>query len=442
MKLFQKLIAAPALLSLTSGFAVNASEVSFSDLNNYSKSNASVTLASFKSDELVPGDWSYDSLKDLTRSPKFNGNSVSRLEAAAELSNLIAGGEGLMNGAAIDRLSDELGSELAIMKGRVDGLEARVNSIEAGSFSETTTMSGKAEFLLGATDTANDTEEALMFNYHYEVDLNTSFTGEDKLNIEFAAGSATGTNTVAGITDFGEAQDALQIEDVNYTFPVGGWEVSLGESMDASKNWPNACKYTPIVDSMEDCGATRSVDMPGDISFSAGYEFDNGWAVGFGASADDGETNLGAFTTESDDRYGLAFGYEVDSYGFTVAYGNMEDATNNVALWGLTAYWSPEGLGTLSGGFEFGNPEGADNNDTSQWLLGYTTDLGPGEFQIGVGTNGRTVDDAAELMAYEVGYEYPINDSMTIKPFAFVGEVAGDGNDDTTGLGVLTTFKF
>ena len=61
-------------------------------------------------------------------------NSVSRLEAAAELNNLIAGGEGLMNGTAIDRLSDELGSELAIMKGRVDGLEARVNGIEAGEF--------------------------------------------------------------------------------------------------------------------------------------------------------------------------------------------------------------------------------------------------------------------------------------------------------------------
>ena len=212
--------------------------------------------------------------------------------------------------------------------------------------------------------------------------------------------------------------------------------------MDASKNWPNACKYSSIVDNMEDCGATRSVDMPGDISFSAGYEFDNGWAVGFGASADDGETALGAFTQESDDRIGIAFGYEVDKYGFTVAYGNMEDATNNIALWGLTAYWSPEGLGTLSGGLEFGNPEEGDDNDTTQWLLGYTTDLGPGEFQIGIGTNGRTVDDAAELMAYEVGYEYPINDSMTIKPFAFVAEVDGAGNDDTTGLGVLTTFKF
>ena len=120
MKLFQKLIAAPALISLASGFAINAAEINSTDLSDYSNSKNLVSLGDFKSDTLFPGDWAYDSLKDLTNSPKFNGNSVSRLEAAAELSNLIAGGEGLMNGAAIDRLSDELGSELAIMKGRVD----------------------------------------------------------------------------------------------------------------------------------------------------------------------------------------------------------------------------------------------------------------------------------------------------------------------------------
>ena len=84
-----------------------------------------------------------------------------------------------MNGAAIDRLSDELGSELAIMKGRVDGLEARVNTIEAGSFSETTVMSGSAGFLIGATDSATESNDTVQFEYIVEVDLNTSFTGED-----------------------------------------------------------------------------------------------------------------------------------------------------------------------------------------------------------------------------------------------------------------------
>ena len=110
MKLFQKLVAAPAIISIASGFAVNAAEVKTSDLSNYSRSNNLVSLDNFKSNTLIPGDWAYDSLKDLTNSPKFNGKSVSRLEAAAELNNLIAGGEGLINGAAINRLSDELGS--------------------------------------------------------------------------------------------------------------------------------------------------------------------------------------------------------------------------------------------------------------------------------------------------------------------------------------------
>ena len=58
------------------------------------------------------------------------------------------------------------------------------------SFSaETTSMKGKEKhFLLAAQSTrlilmmvGDD-----MFNYHYKVDLNTSFTGDDKLNVEFA----------------------------------------------------------------------------------------------------------------------------------------------------------------------------------------------------------------------------------------------------------------
>jgi hypothetical protein len=36
MKLFQKLIAAPAIISLASGFAVNASEINTSDLGKFS----------------------------------------------------------------------------------------------------------------------------------------------------------------------------------------------------------------------------------------------------------------------------------------------------------------------------------------------------------------------------------------------------------------------
>ncbi len=440
MKLFQKLIAAPAIISMASGLAVNAAEINSTDLGNYSNSNNLVSLGDFKSDTLFPGDWAYDSLKDLTNSSKFNGGSVTRLEAAAELNNLIAGGEGLMNGAQIDRLSDELGSELAIMKGRVDGLEARVNGIEAGSFTETTTFGGVAEFLVGASSIGgSDSEEAVMFNYHYSFDLNTSFTGDDKLNVEISAGNQNSTGseskTVNKVLDFGEPSgDGLRIEDINYTFPVGEWKLSVGESMDASKNWPNACAVNNIVDALGDCGAANSVDLSGDISFSAGRSFGDGWDVGLGVSANDGETTKGMFTKEGADYYGAALGYSSDNYAVTLAYSDKD----STSYWGATAAYTPDGFPTISGGIEFGNPD-ASSNDTTQYTVGISSDVGEGELSASFGTKDAYTDSQTELFAYDVSYSYPINDAMTITPFVYIVEQTGD---DDTGIGVITSFKF
>ena len=440
MKLFQKLIAAPAIISMASGFTVNAAEINQPEFTPFTKSPEVISTGDFKSDILVPGDWAYDSLKNLSKSPRFNGSPVHRIEAAAELKRLIAGGEGLMNGAAIDRLSDELGSELAIMKGRVDGLEARVNTIEAGSFSSTTSMSGKVEALLAAQSTDAGTNDAVMFNYHYEVDLNTSFTGEDKLNVEIAAGNQVANSVAAAIDPLGETSDNLAIEDVNYTFPLGVWDISVGESMDASKNWPNACSYKSVVRNLVDCGASNSVDLGGDVSLSAGRDFGDNWSLGLGVSADDGETNAGMFTEEGDDFYGFALGYENDTYGFTVAYSSKEDAGAENTYVGATAFYSPEQF-TLSGGIEFMDADLATDENSTQWAVGISTEMGPGKIQAGIGTNGPIDDSAEELYAYEIKYSYPINDSVTLDSFAFLAETV-EGTDDTTGLGFLTTFKF
>jgi len=440
MKLFQKLIAAPAIISLASGFAVNAAEINSKDLSDYSNSNNLVSLGDFRSDTLFPGDWAYDSLKDLTNSPKFNGNSVTRLEAAAELNNLIAGGEGLMNGAAIGRLSDELGSELAIMKGRVDGLEARVNTIEAGSFSETTVMSGSAGFLIGATDSASgqtgaNNNDTVQFEYSLGIDLNSSFTGDDKLNIGIVTGNGL-TNVGADKTglDWGESENnVLTVNDVNYTFPVGAWTIAVGDSMDASKTWPNACSMNNMVDNLGDCGAANSVDLSGDVSFSAATVFGDGWEIGIGASGGDGS---GLFTEQSTDAYGLAVGYETDAYGFTAAYSDKDTAS----YYGLTAYYSPEGLpATISGGFEFGTPEGT-GEDTTQWAFGISSAVGEGTLSANVGTNGQMKDSTTDVYAYDLSYEYPINDSMSVTPFVYVSEIAG--SDNTTGAGAFVSFSF
>ncbi|MDC3142377.1 carbohydrate porin, partial [Prochlorococcus sp. AH-716-I17] len=373
--------------------------------------------------------------------PKFNGNSVTRLEAAAELSNLIAGGEGLMNGAAIGRLSDELGSELAIMKGRVDGLEARVNGIEAGGFSDTTTMSGSAGFLIGATDSATKTKDAVQFEYALGIDLDTSFTGEDNLNIGIVTGNGL-TSVGADKTglDWGESEsDALVVNDLNYTFPVGAWKVAIGDSMDASKTWPNACSMNNMVDNLGDCGAANSVDLSGNVSLSAATGFGDGWELGLGLSGIAGKTDTnssGLFTKEGTDLFGLALGYEADTLGFTVAYSDKDTAN----YYGLVAYYSPEELPTtFSGGVEVGNPDSGD--DTTQWAFGLSTDVGEGTLSANIGTNGPIKDNAEEIYAYDLSYEYPINDSMSITPFVYISETTGS-TTDTTGAGAFVSFSF
>ena len=435
MKLFQKLIAAPAIISMASGFAVNAAEINSTDLGDYSNSSNLVSLGDFKSDTLFPGDWVYDSLSDLTNSPKFNGNSVTRLEAAAELNNLIAGGEGLMNGAAIGRLSDELGSELAVMKGRVDGLEARVNGIEAGAFSETTTMKGKAKFMIGGTDGVSD--EAVSAAYFWEVDLNTSFTGEDNLNVEIETGNTpSSTDNFLAVTDFGkDSADKLKVSDINYTFPFGGWSITVGDSLDASKQFTGACSYENTVDALSDCGTGNSIAVGGDQSISAGYDLDNGFSFGVGLSAEDGETSKGIFTKEGEDIYALNAAYSADNYAFAIAYANVDVAS----YWGINASYSPDGFPTISGGYEFGDPD--TGKDTTQFAVGLSSDLGPGEITIGMGTNGAITDGDEELYAYDLSYTYKFNDGMSFTPFAFIVEGA-NGGDDTTGIGAEIGFKF
>ena len=381
MKLFQKLITAPAALGFLIPSAAFAEEIKLADISNYSSSKEVKSISDFNPAE-----------------------------------------------------------ELAVTNSRIDGLEAKFNDIEAASFSETTTMSGSVGFLIGATDSASgqtgaNNNDTVQFEYSLGIDLNSSFTGDDKLNIGIVTGNGL-TNVGADKTglDWGESENnVLTVNDVNYTFPVGAWTIAVGDSMDASKTWPNACSMNNMVDNLGDCGAANSVDLSGDVSFSAATVFGDGWEIGIGASGGDGS---GLFTEQSTDAYGLAVGYETDAYGFTAAYSDKDTAS----YYGLTAYYSPEGLpATISGGFEFGTPEGT-GEDTTQWAFGISSAVGEGTLSANVGTNGQMKDSTTDVYAYDLSYEYPINDSMSVTPFVYVSEIAG--SDNTTGAGAFVSFSF
>ena len=376
MKLFQKLIVAPAALGFLIPSTAFAEEIKLADISNYSSSKEVKSISEFNPAE-----------------------------------------------------------ELAVTNSRVDGLESKFNDFEAGSFSETTVMKGKAKFQIGGTDGVTD--EAVMASYFWEVDLNTSFTGEDNLNVEIETGNTPdGTDSFLAVTDFGkDSEDFLKVSDLNYTFPAGDWSITVGDSLDASKQFTGACDYGNTVDSLSDCGTGNSIAVGGDQTISAGYDLDNGVSFGVGLSADDGETSSGMFTTEGEDIYALNVAYSGDNYALALAYADVDVAT----YWGINASYSPDNFPTISGGYELGDPDSG--NDTTQFAIGLSSDLGPGEITIGMGTDGAITDGEEELYAYDLSYTYKFNDGMSITPFAFIVEGA-NGGDDTTGVGAEIGFKF
>ena len=87
--------------------------------------------------------------------------------------------------------------DIAILKGRVDGLEAQQNNFEAGAFSETTSMDGKAIFTLLGSDHSKvkvDGTDSLSAAYTFQMNLNTSFTGDDNLYVRLKTGNHAGVS--------------------------------------------------------------------------------------------------------------------------------------------------------------------------------------------------------------------------------------------------------
>ena len=90
---------------------------------------------------------------------------------------------------------NEVSEDIANLEGGVDGLEVKQNEFEAGGFSDTTTLDGKAVFALMATDHSKvktDGTDALASAYQYTMNLNSSFTGDDNLYVRLRTGNSAG----------------------------------------------------------------------------------------------------------------------------------------------------------------------------------------------------------------------------------------------------------
>jgi len=312
--------------------------------------------------------------------------------------------------------------ELAITNSRVDGLEARLNNFEAGSFSETTSASFGSNFYVGSVESA-PLGEALTFTYDFSMGLSTSFTGEDSLDVAVIGGNA-GTTAVDGYMGGDDTGDALNLDGISYTFPLGGATVIVGDGVGVDDMNTGACAYSAFTDLLGDCG-TSSVGGSADSAIAIGYDFGNGFTLAGGAGG--GDSTDGFFTDQDASTVGLEAAYTTDTYGVSFAYTDDEADT----YYSFQGTVTPDGFPSISVGFE------TDDADADAIFAGLTFDeVGPGSVSVGIASTALSVDDYYQ---YEVAYSYPLNDGMTITPGVFIAESAGG---DETGVVVTTSFSF
>ena len=289
MKLFQQLLVAPAALGLLAPVAATAAELNLDGVNKYASEEQVTSISQFS--DVKPTDWAYQALSNLIErygcvagypdGTYKGGRAMTRFEAAA-----------LLN-ACLDRVTDvtdelkkliaEFEKELAILKGRVDGLEAKVGELEANQFSTTTKLKGIATMTIGGADngtqspfasqvtasgaTANipslrntaaqlaagtnfanlppalqkrindeldarfgtQRAERIAFNYDVKLMLDTSFTGKDLLRTTLRSGNAGGSVFGGGGSALMESyfqqeangNDTVSIDRLFYQFPIG-----------------------------------------------------------------------------------------------------------------------------------------------------------------------------------------------------------------------------
>ena len=368
MKFFQQLLVAPAALGLLSPLSVSASEINLDDITKYTEDDLEIDGNLFKQ------------------------NTPNK--------TLLSGGEGL------------------------------VDSVDfTGGFSETTTASFGVDFLVGAVD--QGTSEKTEFAYQMGIGLETSFTGEDSLSATIDIGNAAATSSLSGTSgmNFDGTTDALKLDGLTYTFPVGGTTVMVGDNTDVSAVYTGACAYNAFSDYMGNCGTGNSVGLGGKgVTAAMSYAFDGGFSIAGGISS----TPTSILTEEGTDTYGVEAAYTADSYGVAVAYSDNESST----FWGVNGMYAFD-FATISAGVESEDP--VSGSTKTGFFVGLSfPEVGAGTFDIGMGTTGNYASSDTEYYTYEASYSYPINDGMTITPGVFIQE----GTTDKTGFAVKTSFSF
>ena len=381
--------------------------------------------------------------------------------------------------------TNTVSEDIANLKGRVDGLEVKQNQFEAGGFSDTTTLDGKVNFTVGALSydgTGADTvsNEALLFQYTWTGNLNTSFTGDDNLYVRLKTGNATSwTKDKDHNTYLSSAKgnsDALKVDKVWYSFPVGESNtIFIGPKIENYyMHGTTPSIYKPVLKAFTLGGNAAAYGASTDTGAGWVYKGDNGFAISSNVvskgkttqeDANENYLDSGLFTNESKTSWATQVGLTKDQWSvsgivnlkyndwgdsyFSTATG--DDRNENSTNYGLRAWWRPLETGTatpeVTFGYDYSVLDGYDTNDTTDaFFVGLTwLDIFSPDDRIGValGQPQMRENTGSEPFMYEAYYGFKVNDSITVTPTIFGASNAnGTEGEDYTGAVIETQFKF
>lgn len=471
--------------------------------------------------DVKPTDWSYDALQVLIErygcisgfpDQTFRGEQIiSRAEFAAGLNaclnhieSLIANSDNIPQSDVdtIIRLMQEFQSDLAILRGRTDGSQARLEDLEATQFSTTSKLQGEAIFGLSSV-LSSDSDSNTVLGSRLRLELATSFSGQDLLFTRLSRtdfpGFSEELGTVEGNLAFAEPENNdLQLEVLQYIFGVGNKVDFIvgatGTTADDIAETISVLDGDGGLGSISTFGTRNPIYYPpGDaglgivhrpidqIKISAGYLASNANESSSGSGLFDGPYSaLGQIIISPRENFSLAATY-IHSYN----QSDPETGTNRANLQSLTAELFNEEVSTVSnsyglelswaisdrlvlggwGGLSKVNNLSSLNQQIDRgtqdiWNWAATLalpDLGTegsiGGIVVGMEPtvtnstiNTENLDeDSDRSLHLEAFYQYQVNDNIAVTPGVvwITKPDSNSQNDDDLVIGTIrTTFKF
>ena len=230
---------------------------SFIEFNHSLEANYTVPAADHLVDHLSdvkPDDWAAQALQSLTEryqclegypDSTYQGDrTLTRYEFAAALFACLERLNQQIADATLDladtddlatlqRLQTDFAPELIDLQPEVARLETRTDALEAQQFSPTTTLNGEAIFALAgvggdrkADGSGESVEETVIGGYRLRLELETSFSGDDRLRMRLQSRDiaeleeATGT-PMANLGFDGSTDGNFELDRLDYATEIG-----------------------------------------------------------------------------------------------------------------------------------------------------------------------------------------------------------------------------